>query len=185
MSLALNNWALSVKLSNHCLLTFSCSPWKITKSVIGCCLIDICLHLRLTFACCIVFSIPMNTSDCGYLRSLKFGKVDITQGTTYTKVATYSCNTGYRLRGGSTRICQASGQWSLSQSYCDIVGKNVFWPLFYFKICTWKANWKKQKSSPLQGFSYLLFWRHVSICLLKSLTISRGVRQRNHQNYKV
>ena len=57
-----------------------------------------------------------------YLHSVENGKVDISMGTTYTSLATYSCNTGYELRGDSTRLCQASGTWSGDQPSCDVIG---------------------------------------------------------------
>ena len=61
-------------------------------------------------------------SDCKYLRSVENGKVDISMGTTFTSMATYSCNTGYQLRGDSTRLCQATGNWSGDQPSCDVIG---------------------------------------------------------------
>ena len=36
----------------------------------------------------------------------------------YEDRITFSCNTGYRLRGSSSRTCQASGQWSGTRPTC-------------------------------------------------------------------
>ena len=55
--------------------------------------------------------------DCGPLPNPVNGQVNTT-GTTYGQTATYSCNTGYRLLGDSTRTCQATGSWSGSAPTC-------------------------------------------------------------------
>ena len=43
--------------------------------------------------------------------------VDVSQGTTFGQMATYSCNGGYELTGGATRTCQTTG-WSGSAPTC-------------------------------------------------------------------
>ena len=55
--------------------------------------------------------------DCGALSDPANGQVNTT-GTTFEQTATYSCNRGYNLVGGSTRTCQATGQWSGSAPTC-------------------------------------------------------------------
>ena len=41
-------------------------------------------------------------------------------GITYDMaVATYTCNTGYTLIGGSTRTCESNGVWSGSPPKCE------------------------------------------------------------------
>ena len=49
--------------------------------------------------------------DCGNLTNPANGQVIHTAGTTYGQRATYSCNTGYNLVGGTTRTGQATGVW--------------------------------------------------------------------------
>jgi len=56
--------------------------------------------------------------NCGTLPNPANGQVNTT-GTTLGQTATYSCNTGYNLIGGSTRTCQATGVWSGSAPTCD------------------------------------------------------------------
>jgi len=58
--------------------------------------------------CLLPFSLVIN---CGNLQNPLFGKVVLT-GTTFGSSATYSCQRGYILVGGSTRTCQDNGQWS-------------------------------------------------------------------------
>ena len=59
--------------------------------------------------------------NCGTLTNPVNGRVSHSGGTTLGQIATYSCNTGYNLVGGSTRRCQArttTGFWSGSASTC-------------------------------------------------------------------
>ena len=55
---------------------------------------------------------------CGMLTGPTNGHVNLT-GTTLGQTATYTCNTGYNLVGGSTRVCQATGAWSGSAPTCS------------------------------------------------------------------
>ena len=52
--------------------------------------------------------------DCGTLTDPTNGQVSHTAGTTFEQTATYSCDRGYNLVGGSTRTCQATGVRSVS-----------------------------------------------------------------------
>ncbi len=55
--------------------------------------------------------------DCGQLRDIANGRVDLT-GTTVGSRATYSCASGYKLVGDATRTCQGSGAWSGREPFC-------------------------------------------------------------------
>ena len=57
--------------------------------------------------------------DCGTLTDPTNGQVSHTAGTTFEQAATYSCDRGYNLVGGSTRTCQATGVWSGSAPTCQ------------------------------------------------------------------
>ena len=56
---------------------------------------------------------------CSNLANPTNGQVSHTGGTTLGQTATYSCNTGYTLVGGSTRTCQSTGVWSGSTPTCQ------------------------------------------------------------------
>ena len=57
--------------------------------------------------------------NCGTLTNPANGQVTHTGGTTFGQTATYSCNTGYNLVGGSSRTCQATRVWSGSAPTCQ------------------------------------------------------------------
>ena len=65
-------------------------------------------------------SITVTTVSCGSLSSPSNGSVS-QPDTTYTGVATFSCNTGYNRSGAETRTCQANASWSGSSPTCVIV----------------------------------------------------------------
>ena len=57
--------------------------------------------------------------NCETLKNPANGLVSYAGGTTYGQTATYSCNTGYTLVGGSARTCQSTGVWSGSEPTCQ------------------------------------------------------------------
>ena len=57
--------------------------------------------------------------DCGSLAAPANGSFTLTSGTTFGQTATYNCNTGYSLVGDSSRMCQATGNWSGSEPTCQ------------------------------------------------------------------
>jgi hypothetical protein len=56
--------------------------------------------------------------DCGGLEDPPNGTVTLSV-TTYESVANYSCNAGYNLNGGSSRICLNTSEWSGSRPHCS------------------------------------------------------------------
>ena len=56
--------------------------------------------------------------DCGTLEDPENGSVDLSDGTTEGSTATYTCFTGYQLKGVSTRVCTSSG-WSDREPTCE------------------------------------------------------------------
>ena len=57
--------------------------------------------------------------DCGTLADPTNGQVDTSEGTTLNNTATYSCDPGYVLDGGSTQFCDDEGQWMGSLPTCE------------------------------------------------------------------
>ena len=74
--------------------------------------------------------------DCGTLTNPVNGQVNHTFGTTFGQTATYSCDTGYNLVGGTTRTCQATGVWSGSTPSCQ----GTFMWLVEASICLCKLE---------------------------------------------
>ena len=64
-------------------------------------------------------SLISSAVDCGTLTNPANGSVTHSGGATFGQTANYSCNTGYNLVGGSTRICQATRTWSGSPPTCQ------------------------------------------------------------------
>ena len=63
----------------------------------------------------------MTVVDCGTPTNPVSGQVSHPTGTTFGRDATYRCDTGYNLVGGSsaTRTCLATGMWSGSAPTCQ------------------------------------------------------------------
>jgi len=61
--------------------------------------------------------------DCGNLIDPINGAVLHIDGTTFGQTAHYNCSEGYTLNGTDTRICNASGIWTLEAPSCDVIRK--------------------------------------------------------------
>ena len=59
--------------------------------------------------------------DCGSLVNPIHGQVDTFSGTSFTSVATYTCNAGYNLIGSGSRDCTANGVWSQDAPICQSI----------------------------------------------------------------
>ena len=68
--------------------------------------------------------------DCGSLSDPEFGEVTFSS-TTEGSVATYSCFTGYVLKGVESRTCTADG-WSGSEPSCERKSQ-----LYHKPLCVW------------------------------------------------
>ena len=64
----------------------------------------------------------MNThfivKDCGPLTDPHNGQVDTSSGTTFERIAAYTCDTGYTLSGSQSRTCGTDGMWTSSEPTC-------------------------------------------------------------------
>ena len=78
--------------------------------------------------------------DCGALTNLANGHVSHTAGTTLGQTATYSCNPGYDLVGGSSRTCQATGVWSGSVPTCQCMLTAYMCTCVFRSICITKGK---------------------------------------------
>lgn len=67
--------------------------------------------------------------DCGVLESPYYGIVNISDGTTFLKTATYKCDTGFMLNGSDTRTCRESNFWDGQEPECiEITCSNLTVP---------------------------------------------------------
>ena len=56
--------------------------------------------------------------DCGDPGTPSNGQKTVASGTTFKKIARFSCDDGFALQGVQQRECQANGQWSGSLPSC-------------------------------------------------------------------
>ncbi|XP_052796464.1 sushi, von Willebrand factor type A, EGF and pentraxin domain-containing protein 1-like [Mya arenaria] len=61
-------------------------------------------------------------TDCGAAPDIDHGNVSSVE-TTYLFVATYTCETGYNIRGDNIIHCMSNGNWSSVMATCSPVGK--------------------------------------------------------------
>ena len=54
------------------------------------------------------------------------GTVSVTNGTHYDADVHFECDTGFRLDGTASSICQISGQWVPGTPTCQLIGKYCF-----------------------------------------------------------
>ncbi|XP_052809439.1 neurogenic locus notch homolog protein 1-like [Mya arenaria] len=74
--------------------------------------------------------------DCGPLSSPDNGAVDQTGGTTYTKIALFSCNTGYARIGVASVTCQSNITWSGTTPVCEDIDDCLPSPCINGGVCT-------------------------------------------------
>ena len=82
----------------------------------------------------LIYSVPLAV-DCGDPGTPTNGHHNFSS-TTYTSVATYTCDVGYTLQGSNSRTCQSNGQWSGSVPQCNgmIVSKTSAMKLRLYTI---------------------------------------------------
>ena len=74
--------------------------------------------------------------DCGFLPAPKNGDVKFVEDTRLGSYAQFSCDKGFKLVGADSRLCQANGDWSLSQPTCEsrIHSTSMEGALFYLSL---------------------------------------------------
>ena len=78
------------------------------------------LHLLVTYHTLhslLAFSVPLSAVTCPRLMAPTNGQV-AHQSLELNSVATYSCNPGYVLEGGATRLCLLDGSWGGQAPLC-------------------------------------------------------------------
>ena len=54
------------------------------------------------------------------------GNILVTNDTNYNAEVYFECDTGFRLDGTASSVCQLSGQWEPGTPTCQIIGKKSF-----------------------------------------------------------
>ena len=66
-----------------------------------------------------LYNVSISTAvDCGPLTDPTNVQVNTSSGTTFGSVATFRCNTGYRLSHQQVVMCGADGMWSPASPSC-------------------------------------------------------------------
>ena len=65
-------------------------------------------------------------TDCGDAPGISHGEVTL-GSSTFGSTATYSCDSGYELKGSSTRTCGSNGQWSNEAPTCECKQNLISW----------------------------------------------------------
>ena len=73
---------------------------------------------------CVILCVPVPIVICSDLSALTNGDIDYggagsTNSRPVDTVATYTCNPGYTLDGGTTRTCGSDGVWNGSALNCQ------------------------------------------------------------------
>jgi len=50
------------------------------------------------------------------------GTVSVTNGTQYGAEVYFQCDTGFRLEGNASSVCNLTGQWELGTPTCQLIG---------------------------------------------------------------
>lgn len=56
--------------------------------------------------------------ECEDLDNPLNGEVVVVGNFVFNSIATYSCQSGHKLIGTATRVCQENGQWSAEEPVC-------------------------------------------------------------------
>jgi len=64
--------------------------------------------------------------DCGEPTVPTNGTVTITNGTEYGAEVTFDCDTGFRIDGNASSVCQHTGQWEPGTPNCQLIGNQYF-----------------------------------------------------------
>ena len=62
-----------------------------------------------------MFNVPIVTIQCSSLEHISNGGVELSEG---RRMARYSCNSYFSLKGPAERICQQNGEWSNWEPLC-------------------------------------------------------------------
>jgi len=66
--------------------------------------------------------IPLLKVDCGEPMPPSNGTVTVLSGTLYGAEVSYECNTGFKLDGNASNVCNLTGQWEQGTPTCQPLG---------------------------------------------------------------
>jgi len=104
--------------------------------------------------------------DCGEPNVPVNGTVAVSNDTTYGAEVYFACDTGFRLEGNASSVCQLSGQWEPGTPICQIVGNYSFrrWllsPCIYV-VSKFILRWIKSNISQCYVVSIPVSWLYIA-----------------------
>ena len=78
--------------------------------------------------------------DCGALPAPGNGTVDLSQGSLLGAVATYSCNSTFRLIGMNSRECQENETWSGEAPTCRGIAEDQRFHVHLYNLLTFSTS---------------------------------------------
>ena len=73
-----------------------------------------------------LYFIDQNITACDQLNNPLHGSVSTPDGVVFEATATYSCESGFELKGEATATCQTDGTWSSLQPQCLRICKQSY-----------------------------------------------------------
>ena len=84
----------------------------------------------------------LSVIECGQLSAPANGGISQPSSFGLNSVTSFTCDSGYMLRGSEQRRCQAAGTWDGSDTTCHRKAKRYLFCFFCHKMCDETSEWR-------------------------------------------